>query len=169
LQPDQQVPETELHPTSSDRPVHLLLDVLLEAPVAVAAAARELAAGLRLTARVLYSGLKQRRFEQAGRRYVDRTVFDLRSYVSADTLTHNEAADVLRYQKVVEAEILRAVREFLREHNASTAPLSGQQMTQVFTNIVNNGVMGSVEATYLAVGEGSSNVTSPAQPPSEAA
>ena len=131
------------------------LDRVIGAPGALPAAARDLARDLGRTAhhlgRVLLAHLSV-----ADRSLLEeRQVFDLRSYVADDTMTHTEQADVWRCQHVVEAAMLGAIERFLEDHNISTASLMRKQ-AQVF-NLTNNGVIAEEVYGYnMPVGQGAS-------------
>ena len=133
----------------------LLGQAALDLPRAAASAPAEVVGELRWLAWVLlphrWGG---RRCKPPDPARGDVKVFDLRRYVSASEMAHFQHRDVARYQQLVEEHLLRLLREFLHEHNVDVTSLV-KAKTSIFNSVynINNGIVGSVEAEALAVGQ----------------
>jgi hypothetical protein len=144
-----------------------LWQALIETPRLINSMPGGIAEDLRLLWREVWNGMRFRCTRRKPRA-VDQRIFDLRGDVSATRLheVHGQAADfqqadVDRYREVIEEVLLRAIQQFLSDHNINTSDLTDES-TNIFNNInnyTNYGIIGQAAAETIAVGQ---NVTATA-------
>jgi hypothetical protein len=141
-----------------------LWQALIETPRLINSLPGGIAEDVRLLRREVWNGMRLRRIRRKPRA-VDQRIFDLRGDVSATRLheVHGQAADfqqadVDRYREVIEEVLLRAIQQFLSDHNINTSDLTDES-TNIFNNVsnyTNYGIIGQATAETIAVGQ---NVT----------